>query len=104
MDRYQLNKILLDVNKKRRYQEVALVPTIPKTSDDTYVITTIGDRLDTLAFEYYKTVTLWWVIAAANPDIQISSLYLEPGIQIRIPSNITVGEIGSLTSSVNKNR
>lgn len=104
MDRYFNHKVLLDSARRKRYREVQVLPTIPKTPDDTYIISTIGDRLDILAFSYYKTVTLWWVIAAANPDIQFSSLYLEPNIQIRIPSEATVNDIGNLMMSLNNNR
>lgn len=84
-NRYQNNKIVLDSKRKRRYVQSALIPSIEKTPEDTYIITTLGDRLDLLAFEYYKDTNKWFLIAAANPDLQISSLYLEPGIQLRIP-------------------
>lgn len=84
-NRYKDTKIILDSEKKRRYLQSALIPSIEKTPEDTYVITTIGDRLDSIAFEYYKDTNKWFLIAAANPDLQISSLYLEPGIQLRIP-------------------
>ena len=84
-NRYRDNAIVLDASKKRRYVRAEILPTIEKTPEDTYVITTIGDRLDLLAHEYYKDTNKWFLIAAANPDLQISSLYLEPGIQLRIP-------------------
>jgi hypothetical protein len=84
-NRYQSNNVILDSQKKRRYVQASILPTIEKTSEDTYIITTIGDRLDSLAHEYYKDASKWFLIASANPDLQISSLYLEPGIQLRIP-------------------
>lgn len=104
MDRYSLSKTLLNTIKKRRYKEALLLPTIPKTAQDIYVVATIEDRLDLLAFTYYKNATLWWVIAAANPDIHFDSFQIEPGTQLRIPDKEIAGEINSLILDVNKNR
>ena len=101
-DRYKLNGVLLNKDRKHRYVRAGILPTIEKTPDDTYIITTIGDTLDFLAFGYYKDVNLWWLIAAANPDIPFSSLYLEPGIQIRIPPVKFQMEVDSLIENVNK--
>ena len=36
-------------------------------------------------FKYYQDATLWWIIAAANPSLRKDSVYLEPGIQVRVP-------------------
>ena len=55
------------------YQTVRY-PKIPRSEDDIYVITTIGDRYDTLAFQYYQDSSLWWVIANANGNADKSSL------------------------------
>jgi hypothetical protein len=75
----------IDANTKNRFYESLLDPTIDKDSTDIYVITTIGDRYDLLAWKYYSDAELWWIIAAANPELRKDSLYLEPGTQIRIP-------------------
>ena len=101
-DRYKLNGVVLDKDRKHRYVRAGILPTIDKTPDDTYIITTIGDTLDFLAFDYYKDVNLWWLIAAANPDIPFSSLYLEPGIQIRIPPVKFQSEIDALIEKSNR--
>jgi nucleoid-associated protein YgaU len=53
-----------------------------------YVITTVGDRLDSLAYSYYNDSTLWWVIAMANNNATKGALYPAPGTQLRIPVNI----------------
>jgi nucleoid-associated protein YgaU len=53
-----------------------------------YVITTVGDRLDSLAFSYYNDPTLWWVIAMANNNATKGALYPEPGTQLRIPTDL----------------
>lgn len=101
-ERYRLNGVLLNKDKKHRYVRASIIPTIEKTPEDTYIITTIGDTLDFLAFDYYKDSSLWWIIAAANPDIQFSSLYLEPGIQIRIPPVKFQSEVDELIKKANK--
>ena len=62
--------------------ETTYYSKIPERNDDLHVITQEGDRLDNLAFQYYKNPNLWWYIAQAN---NISSMNVEPGIQLRIP-------------------
>ena len=63
-------------------------PSIPRSFSDVYVYTTIGDRYDTLALEYYGDSSLWWIISIANNTKQ-DSLNPPLGQQIRIPSNPT---------------
>ena len=101
-ERYKFNGASVDKTNKHRYLRAMVLPTIEKTQDDTYIITTIGDTLDMLAFDYYKDVNLWWLIAAANPDIPFSSMYLEPGIQIRIPSVKFQSMVDELIKNANK--
>ena len=84
-DRY-LSNIKLISDEGRRYRINSIYPTIPATANDTYIITTGGDRYDTLALQFYKDTSLWWVIAAAN-NSKKDSLAVEPGIQLRIPAN-----------------
>ncbi len=69
-----------------RYYRNVLYPEIPATEEDIYVIATVGDRLDTLAEEYYRDNSLWWIISSAN-RLPGNSLYLTSGTQIRIPTN-----------------
>lgn len=65
-------------------------PEIPLSVNDIYVITTFGDRLDLLANQFYNDSTLYWVIAAANPNkIDFGSLFITEGTQLRIPFNYT---------------
>jgi hypothetical protein len=77
----------LDATKERYYVN-NLYQDIPLSPDDTYVITVLGDRLDLLSLDFYGDVDFWWVIASANA-LPGDSLYLEPGAQIRIPSNLS---------------
>ena len=73
----------------KRYYDTTKYPEIPFRSNDIYVITGFGDRLDLLANQYYSDTTLYWIIAIANPDvINFGSIYIEEGTQLRIPLNI----------------
>lgn len=84
-DRYLENKEL-KTKGGRKYRLNSIYPTVPPSANDTYIITTGGDRYDTLALQFYKDSTLWWIIAAAN-NSKKDSLAVEPGIQLRIPAN-----------------
>jgi nucleoid-associated protein YgaU len=85
----RVRKIKTRVLDRKRYYTTIKYPEIPLSVDDFYVITTIGDRLDNLANQFYEDVNLWWVITSANPDvIKRDSFMLEPGIEIRIPANL----------------
>jgi nucleoid-associated protein YgaU len=88
MDRYQNTDILKTSNTNYPYYKGKFYPNIPLSEYDVYVITTVGDRLDNLAFSYYRDATLWWVIAAANNNATKGALYPEPGTQLRIPTDI----------------
>ena len=70
------------------YQTVRY-PNIPRSNSDIYVFTTIGDRYDTLAQQYYEVSSLWWVIANANGKLDKGSLTPPVGSQVRIPINPT---------------
>ena len=65
-----------------------IYPDIPLSNEDNYVITVLGDRLDLLAFDFYGDTSFWWVIASANA-LPGDSLYLEPGMQLRIPVDLS---------------
>ena len=85
MSRYS-NIPVVRTEDGRRYQEVTRYPEIPEDENDTYVITTYGDRLDLLADQYYRDWSLYWIIAAANPKLPFNSLYPTLGVQLRIPA------------------
>ena len=74
--------------KGKRYYREAFMPLIPEQEGDVYFITERGDRLDLIAYEFYKDVSLWWVLAAANPVITRRDSYMvTPGQQFRVPIN-----------------
>jgi len=94
MNRYSRIKILRNTNENvaqlgARYYKNITYPTIPESENDIWVITDFGDRLDLLANQFYGDKSLYWIIAAANPDyINFGSLFIAEGTQIRIPTGI----------------
>lgn len=72
------------------YYRNSKYPEIPLSENDIYVLTDFGDRLDLLANLFYSDVTLYWIIAAANPnEVSFGSLFVDEGTQLRIPINIS---------------
>ena len=72
----------------KRYYINTVLPDVPLSSDDIYIITQDGDRLDNLSYEFYNDTQFWWVILAANPNkLRKDSYYVALGEQIRIPAN-----------------
>jgi len=69
------------------YYETNIYPTIQPTNNDYYIITTINDRLDLIAFDFYQDSSLWWIIASANA-LPGDSIYPPIGVQLRIPTDI----------------
>jgi hypothetical protein len=82
------NKTILKTPQDKPYYKSKVYPNIPLSEEDVYVITTIGDRLDSLAYSYYRDVNLWWVISVANNNITKGSMFPIPGTQLRIPTNL----------------
>lgn len=97
-NRYLHTKIKETKNKKR-YLESTIYPKVSPTDNDIYIITEQGDRLDILANKYYKNPSMWWIIASAN-NINDANFFVQPGTQLRIPSNI--GKILGDLEKINK--
>lgn len=85
--RYENIKITKNSQMGNQFYRNNIYPEIPVSENDTYAIAVLGDRMDLLAFDFYGDTSFWWVIASAN-SLKGDSLYLEPGMQIRIPSNL----------------
>jgi hypothetical protein len=85
--RYQ-NIPVVKNDKGVRYHANNVYPDIPLSDDDIYIITTVGDRLELLADNYYKDVTLWWIIVSAN-NLPGDTMFIPLGMQLRIPVNIS---------------
>ena len=59
-------------------------PEVLPNENDIWVETEFGDRLDLLANQFYQDVTLYWIIAIANPNkVNMGSLFLTEGSQIK---------------------
>jgi hypothetical protein len=99
MTRYDNNTILKTSGGKPYYKS-KIYPTIPLSESDIYVITTIGDRLDYMAYTYYRDSELYWIISIANNNVTKGSLFPIPGTQMRIPSNVS--SVLSLFNKFNK--
>jgi hypothetical protein len=99
-NRYENIQTVKSVNN-RNYKHNVIYPEIAPSPDDFYVITSVGDRYDILAKQFYNDHTLWWIIASAN-NAQKASLIPTPGIQIRIPGN--KDQVIQLYNRINKIR
>jgi hypothetical protein len=86
--RYTYNRILKEKETQKQYFESTIYPKIKPTDNDIYIISTQSDRLDLLASKYYGNTSYWWIISVAN-NLNDASLSIEPGRQLRIPSDIS---------------
>ena len=89
MNRYQYINVQNNLATYVRQYRDSTYPTIPLSANDIYVITTIGDRFDLLANQYYNDPSLWWIISIANSTLPQNSIFIPIGTQIRIPTNIS---------------
>jgi phage tail protein X len=62
-------------------------PAFPTPSVITYTYYRViaGDRVDTIAYDFYGRADLWWMIADANPEY-LDWFDLAPGAVLRIPN------------------
>ena len=88
-NRYKKAKIHRHKNTRKQYYKRFRYPRIGFNRNDIIIITQIGARLDKLANHFYNDSTLWWVIASANPEnLRKDSVFVKPGLTIRIPTNV----------------
>jgi hypothetical protein len=83
--RYRNNELKKTIDGRTVLQS-KIYPNIPASDDDIFVATETGDRLDTLAHQFYNNSTLWWIIACAN-NIHNASIGFKEGTILRIPQN-----------------
>jgi nucleoid-associated protein YgaU len=86
MKRYSTNATQTRWDGKQVYKSTIYPPVRPAVSD-LLIVAAQGDYLDTLAQKYYRDPTLWWVIASVN-NVGKGRLSVEPGLQLRIPSDV----------------
>ena len=87
-NRYQYSTTLTNKYTNKKQLGSIIYPKIKPNNNDMYIISQQSDRLDILASKYYNDQSLWWIIAVAN-NLNDASLSIEPGTQMRIPSNIS---------------
>lgn len=76
---------ILKTKEGKQYFSSAIYPTLEENPNDIYVVTTMMDRLDLIADEYYGKPSYWIIIALANDGIGNGTLYVPAGVQLRIP-------------------
>ena len=86
MKRYDSTEVFPRWDGKRVYRTTQY-PDIQPNISDTIVISNESDYLDILAYRYYGDPTLWWIIALAN-GLGKARMSINPGLQLRIPSNV----------------
>ena len=72
------------LNDGKRVYRTKIYPNIPKKDSDIYIVVQAGDRLDTLANQFYSDSSLWWIIATAN-NIHDAGFTVSDGTILRIP-------------------
>ena len=92
---------LFKTESNTRFRRNPIYPDIPVSEEDFYIVSSVGERYDTLALRFYGDSKLWWIIASANRMTK-ASLVLEPGVQVRIPASKS--EALRLYNEVNSNR
>lgn len=64
-----------------------IVPSAQISYSFTFIhhVVMIGERIETIAYQYYSDPGLWWRIADANPELLWYD-DIQPGTVLRIPS------------------
>ena len=99
MSRYQTIR-RKTVDDKKVYS-TSIYPEVAASEEDYYITTSMGDRYDILAKQFYGSSDYWWIIASANPGARKDSLVVTAGIQLRIPPYRTAT---ALYEKVNRTR
>tara|TARA_R100001377_G_C3179329_1_gene106014 strand:+ start:133 stop:456 length:324 start_codon:yes stop_codon:yes gene_type:complete len=95
MNRYQTIDIIRNINPfvgtiGDKYYTTVSYPEVGARESDIYIESEFGDRLDSLAYQFYSDVTLWWIISIRNPNkVNFGSLFLTPGSQLAIPQDVS---------------
>lgn len=85
MSRYENTRMSRNKKNNALSYDTTLYADVPESNTDIYVISQHGDRLDSLAYEYYGDTSLWWFIGNIN---NITTMNLEPGTRLRISFDI----------------
>ena len=101
MNRYEYSKQNTSTGKKS-YQTTRL-PVILKSSDDRFIFSREGDRLDLLAYDLYGDPRYWVLLANAN-KLGKGSLMVPAGIQLRLPPESVLIEFSRTLRDAEENR
>lgn len=85
--RYQFTPVYKRWDGENVYR-TTYYPIIPYSINDTYIIASEVDYLDSLAKKYYGDESYWWIIAQAN-NLGKGKLSIPQGKQLRIPGNVS---------------
>lgn len=85
--RYTYTNIISSLTRNAQVYKPTLYPNIPIEDDDIFITSKGGDRLDNLAYKYYKDPSYWWIIARAN-HFEDGKFSLKAGIEVRIPADL----------------
>jgi hypothetical protein len=88
INRYQNIQATRNSLRGLQFYVNAIYPDIPITNNDSYVITTLGDRLDLMALDFYGDTGYWVFIASANA-LPGDSLFPPVGMQLRLPADLS---------------
>jgi nucleoid-associated protein YgaU len=69
-------------------------------NEDVYIISHLGDRLDSVAYDYYGDPSYWFVIAIAN-NLGRGTFSIPPGQVIRIPYYDQISGMSALFQQYN---
>ena len=86
---------------EKRVTSTSIYPEVAASEEDYYIISTIGDRFDILSQQFYGSSEYWWILGSANPNVRRDTLFITPGIQLRVPPYRVVKEA---FESLNRNR
>jgi hypothetical protein len=98
MSRYATSRIIT-TNEEKRYQSTTIVPVLPFSNSDIYIITTSVERLDKLANVFYNDSSKWWAIAIVN-GLGKGSIMVPSNSRIRIPSLTNIQQVISNTNNL----
>ena len=85
MPRYKNNIFVAKMDSGKRYYTSAIPSDQPEPTEPQFTHKArVGDKWDTLAYKYLGSASLWYVIAAANNQLN-GSIFIKPGTIVVIP-------------------
>lgn len=85
LNRYINDPVVSTTFSGVRYYRTVLPNVIPSDAFTLTITAQDGDRFDTLAAQYYRDASKWWIIAKAN-NLLNGTIFIQGGTQLIIPS------------------